>query len=69
LKDKTEQTLSSALDTIRKLDLEQGGYSSKTPLDYLFDDIEKEDPDSFAVRQYKTFRIGAGKTRDNIILS
>ena len=69
LKDKTEQTLSSALDTIRKLDIEQGGYSSKTPLDYLFDDIEKEDPDSFAVKQYKTFRIGAGKTHDNIILS
>lgn len=69
LKDKTEQTLSSALDTIRKLDIEQGGYSSKTPLDYLFDDIEKEDPDSFAVRKYKTFRISAGKTHDNIILS
>lgn len=69
LEKEQSHTLSSTLDMIRKLDTEAEGYGFKTPLDYLFDDIEKEDPDSLAVKYYKTFRLGAGKTYDSIIHS
>lgn len=38
-------------------------------LDLLFKDVEKRDPQSFAVSQYRTFKLGAGKTLKSILLS
>ena len=41
----------------------------KSAVDVLFDDLEQENPNSFAVRQYKKFKLGAGKSMKSILLS
>lgn len=43
--------------------------SEKTPLDYIFEDVEEHDPESFAVKQYKAFKMCAGKTLNDILIS
>lgn len=40
-----------------------------SPLDLLFQSIEREKPDSVAVRQYKVFKMAAGKTSKSILVS
>ena len=40
-----------------------------SPLDLLFQAIEREHPDSVAVRQYKVFKLAAGKTAKSILVS
>ena len=40
-----------------------------SPLDLLFQAIEREKPDSVAVRQYKVFKLAAGKTARSILVS
>ena len=40
-----------------------------SPLDLLFNAIEREKPDSVAVRQYKVFKMAAGKTSKSILVS
>ena len=41
----------------------------KSPVDILFDEMEKQNPDSFAVRQYKKYKLAAGKTAKSILIS
>ncbi len=41
----------------------------QSPVDILFNDLEKEKPDSLAVRQYKKFKLAAGKTTKSILIS
>lgn len=43
--------------------------NAKSPLDLLFDKVEAEDKNSLAVKQYKTFKMGAGKTLKSILIS
>ena len=40
-----------------------------SPLDLLFESIERRKPDSVAVRQYKVFKLAAGKTAKSILVS
>ena len=62
-----DYTLSSVLDLAGKCNLDRGKLQFKTPLDYLFDDLEKEASESTTVKYYKTFKFGAGQLHDNII--
>lgn len=41
----------------------------KNPVDLMFDELEKKDPDHFAVRQYKKYKLSAGKTAKSINVS
>ena len=41
----------------------------KNPVDLMFDDLEEKDPNHFAVRQYKKFKLSAGKTAKSILVS
>ena len=41
----------------------------KSPIDLLFEDLAYTDPDSYALREYKGFRQGAGKTLKSILIS
>ena len=43
--------------------------SFKSELDQLFEAIEERDPQSFAVKQYNSFKIGAGKTLKSVLMS
>lgn len=42
---------------------------TQSPLDLLFAKVEAKDPNSLAVKQYKTFKMGAGKTLKSILIS
>ena len=66
---KASQNFSNVMRLMRAADIDENDSAAKSALDYLFDDIEKEDPDSFAVKQYKTFKMGAGKTLKGILIS
>ena len=43
--------------------------SFKSPVDLLFAKLEKEQPDHFAVKQYRKFKMAAGKTLKSILIS
>ena len=41
----------------------------KNPVDVMFDDLEARDPDHFAVKQYRKYKLAAGKTAKSILIS
>ena len=41
----------------------------KNPVDLMFDALEAEKPNHFAVRQYKKYKLAAGKTAKSILIS
>ena len=67
--DEEMQNFSSVMKLMRAADSDENDSSQKSQLDYIFDGIENEDPNSFAVKQYKTFKMGAGKTLKGILIS
>jgi len=44
-------------------------YTFKNAVDYLFEELEKESPQHFAVRQYAKYKLAAGKTAKSILIS
>ena len=66
---KADQNFSNVMRLMRQADVNENDSSSQSPLDYLFEEIESKDPESFAVKQYKTFKMGAGKTLKGILIS
>ena len=42
---------------------------SKNPVDVMFDELEARDPDHFAVKQYRKYKLAAGKTAKSILIS
>lgn len=67
--DKDQQTFTNVMNLLRAAEIKEEDATSKSPLDYIFDNIEENDPESFAVKQYKTFKMGAGKTLKSILIS
>ena len=63
------QNFSGVMRLMRAADINENDSSAKSPLDYIFEEIEKYDPEAFAVKQYKTFKMGAGKTLKGILIS
>ena len=41
----------------------------QSPVDLMFERLEQKDPDHFAVRQYKLYKLAAGKTAKSILIS
>ena len=64
-----EQNFSMLLDLINSFEVHEEDESFKNAIDMLFDDLAKEDPDHFAVRQYAKFKLAAGKTAKSILVS
>lgn len=66
---KSMQNFSNVMKLMRAAEINEEDSSDKSPLDYIFEEVEKKDPNSFAVKQYKTFKMGAGKTLKSILIS
>lgn len=64
-----EQNFSMLLDMINASEVREEDESFKNAVDMMFDDLEAEDPDHFAVRQYKKYKLSAGKTAKSILVS
>ena len=66
---KSEQNFSSLLDLIDASETREDDDEFKNAVDLLFEDLEKKKPNSFALRQYKKYKLAAGKTARSILIS
>jgi hypothetical protein len=64
-----QQNFSNVMRLMLAADIDENDSSSKSPLDYIFDEIAQSDPESFAAKQYGLFKMGAGKTLKGILIS
>jgi len=64
-----EQNFSTLLELINASEAREDDEDFKNPVDLLFDALEREDPNHFAVRQYKKYKLAAGKTAKSILIS
>ncbi|GAB0171765.1 type IV secretory system conjugative DNA transfer family protein [Lysinibacillus sp. CTST325] len=66
---KEEQNLPTLMDLISYSTVKEDDEEFKNPVDYLFEALEEEDSDHFAVKQYKAYKLAAGKTAKSILIS
>ncbi|MCR8860393.1 type IV secretory system conjugative DNA transfer family protein [Bacillus pseudomycoides] len=66
---KEEQHLGTLIDLISYSTVKEDDEDYKNPIDYLFEELEKEDSTHFAVKQYKLYKNAAGKTAKSILIS
>ena len=64
-----EQNFSTLLEFLNSSETREEDETFKNAVDMVFEDLEKEDPDHFAVRQYKKYKMAAGKTAKSILIS
>ena len=64
-----EKNMNSLVEMINSMEVREDDETYKNAVDYLFDELEKEDPQHFAVRQYKKYKLAAGKTAKSILIS
>lgn len=64
-----EQNFSTLLSFINAMEVREDDPDFKNPVDDLFDVLEKRDPNHFALRQYKKYKLAAGKTAKSILIS
>ena len=64
-----EQNFSMVMRVLEYAEVKEEDEEYVSPLDLLFQSIEREKPDSVAVRQYKVFKLAAGKTSKSILVS
>lgn len=57
-----EKNFSTLLDLLNESEVREDDDEYKNPVDLLFEDLEEKDPDHFAVRQYRKFKLSAGVT-------
>ena len=64
-----EQNFESLLAFIDASEVREEDENFKNAVDYIFDALEKEKPNHFAVKQYKKYKLAAGKTAKSILIS
>lgn len=64
-----EQNFSMVMRVLEYAEVREEDEGHVSPLDLLFESIERRRPDSVAVRQYKVFKLAAGKTAKSILVS
>lgn len=57
------------IDLIDASEAREDDENFKNAVDLLFDELEEKDPNHFAVRQYKKYKLAAGKTAKSILIS
>ena len=64
-----EQNFSTLVEMINAMEAREDDETLKNAVDLLFDALEQKDPDHFALRQYKKYKLAAGKTAKSILIS
>ncbi|HGN5082980.1 TPA: VirD4-like conjugal transfer protein, CD1115 family [Streptococcus pyogenes] len=64
-----EQNFESLLAFIDASEVREEDENFKNAVDYMFDALEKEKPNHFAVKQYRKYKLAAGKTAKSILIS
>ena len=64
-----EQNFATLLEFLNSMEVREDDEEFQNPVDLMFEDLEKRKPDSFAVRQYRLYKLAAGKTAKSILIS
>jgi len=64
-----EQNFATLVDFINAMETRENEEDFQNPVDLMFDALAKKDPQHFAVRQYKKYKLAAGKTAKSILIS
>ncbi len=64
-----EQCFSTLIEMINSMEVREDDEEFQNPVDILFEELEKSSPSHFAVRQYKKYKLAAGKTAKSILIS
>ena len=66
---KEEQNFITLIDMINASETREDDENFKNAIDLIFEELEAEEPDHFAVKQYKKYKLAAGKTAKSILIS
>lgn len=66
---KEEKNLNTLIEMINASEAREDDETFENPIDKLFKELEQENPEHFAVRQYKKYKLAAGKTAKSILIS
>ena len=66
---KEEQNFATLLELLNTMQVSEDDEDFQNPVDLLFEDLNKKKPNSFAGRQYKLYKLAAGKTAKSILIS
>ena len=64
-----EQNFATLLEMLNTMQVLEDDEEYQNPVDLLFEELSKKKPNSFAVRQYKLYKLAAGKTAKSILIS
>ena len=64
-----DRNFATLIDMIGSMQTREDNEDFRNPIDLMFEDLEREKPDCFAVRQYKKFKLATGKTAKSILIS
>ena len=64
-----EQNFATLIELINAMEVKEDDEDFKNPVDLMFDELEMREPKHFAVRQYKKYKLAAGKTAKSILVS
>lgn len=64
-----EQNFSTLIEFINAMEVREDDEDFQNPVDLMFEALERKKPNHFAVRQYKKFKLAAGKTSKSILIS
>ena len=64
-----EQNFSTLIEFLNAMEVREDDEEFQNPVDMMFEALEKKKPDHFAVRQYKKYKLAAGKTAKSILIS
>jgi Type IV secretory pathway, VirD4 components len=63
------RNFSQVMELLRAAEIDENDSSFQSPLDIMMQQIEERDPDGFCIKQWKNFKMGAGKTLKSILIS
>ena len=64
-----EQNFGTLVTFLNAMEVREDDETFQNPVDQMFEALETKDPDHFAVRQYKLYKLAAGKTAKSILIS
>ena len=64
-----EQNFATLLEFLNIMEVREDDEEFQNPVDLMFEDLAKQKPDHFAVRQYRLYKLAAGKTAKSILIS
>ena len=64
-----EQNFGTIITFLNAMEVREDDETFQNPIDQMFEALEQKSPDHFAVRQYKLFKLSAGKTAKSILIS